>query len=109
MRSHQWRLQGLGYEETLGDEVEDLFALLAFVKQRLPDVQAVASGAIASDYQRLRVEHVCAGLTAEVVSCLHGCSHDVFVDSKHIAMSCGGLGYVQEQNVTSSDAEASLA
>jgi len=50
--------QGLGYEQTAGDEVEDLFALLAFVKERLPGVEAAATGAIASDYQRLRVEHV---------------------------------------------------
>ncbi len=50
--------QDLGYEQTAGDEVEDLFALLAFVKERLPGVEAAATGAIASDYQRLRVEHV---------------------------------------------------
>ena len=50
--------QALGYEATAGDEVEDLYALLAYVKERLPDVEAVASGAIASDYQRLRVENV---------------------------------------------------
>lgn len=50
--------QDLNYEQTSGDEVEDLAALLAFVQQRVPGVQAVASGAIASDYQRLRVEHV---------------------------------------------------
>lgn len=50
------------YEDTEGDEVEDLAALLAFVQQRHPDVTAVASGAIASDYQRTRVERVCARL-----------------------------------------------
>lgn len=50
--------QDLGYKQTAGDEVEDLFALLAFVKERLPGVEAAATGAIASDYQRLRVEHV---------------------------------------------------
>ena len=52
-------LQGLTYVETDGDEVEDLLRLLAFVKTALPGVEAVSSGAIASDYQRLRVEHVC--------------------------------------------------
>ena len=46
------------YEETAGDEVEDLLALLAFAKQLHPEIEAVSSGAIASDYQRLRVEHV---------------------------------------------------
>ena len=50
------------YEDTEGDEVEDLHSLLAFIKQQLPEVQAVASGAIASDYQRTRVERVCGRL-----------------------------------------------
>ncbi|KAK2079862.1 hypothetical protein QBZ16_002257 [Prototheca wickerhamii] len=44
------------------DEVEDLYALVAFAKQALPGLQAVCSGAIASDYQRTRVESVCARL-----------------------------------------------
>ena len=52
--------QGLAYTETAGDEVEDLLQLLAAAKQRFPGLQGVASGAIASDYQRLRVESVCA-------------------------------------------------
>jgi diphthine-ammonia ligase len=51
--------QGLGYgEPQAGDEVEDLHALLAAVKAAVPDVQAVASGAILSSYQRTRVENV---------------------------------------------------
>uniref|UniRef100_A0A7S3VQ90 Diphthine--ammonia ligase n=1 Tax=Dunaliella tertiolecta TaxID=3047 RepID=A0A7S3VQ90_DUNTE len=54
--------QDLQYTQTLGDEVEDLSLLLAYVKATLPCVTAVSSGAIASDYQRLRVEHVCARL-----------------------------------------------
>ena len=59
-------MKELLYTRTQGDEVEDLFALLAFIKAMLPQVTAVSSGAIASDYQRLRVEHVCArlGLTS---------------------------------------------
>ena len=56
------RQQGLVYEDTPGDEVEDLYCLLAAVQARLPGLQAVASGAIASDYQRTRVERVCARL-----------------------------------------------
>jgi diphthine-ammonia ligase len=52
----------LSYTRSEGDEVEDLYQLLAFAKRRMPGIQAVASGAIASDYQRLRVEHVCARL-----------------------------------------------
>jgi diphthamide synthase (EF-2-diphthine--ammonia ligase) len=54
--------QGLDYSATEGDEVEDLYCLLAYVRDALPGVGAVASGAIASDFQRLRVEHVCARL-----------------------------------------------
>jgi diphthine-ammonia ligase len=49
------------------DEVEDLHALLRRVRDELPGgVDAVSVGAILSDYQRMRVEHVCArlGLTA---------------------------------------------
>ena len=44
------------------DEVEDLFELLAEVKAQYPEVQAVASGAIFSNYQRLRVENCCQRL-----------------------------------------------
>ena len=51
-------LQGKAYTETEGDEVEDLYRLLSHAKQTMPEIQAVSSGAIASDYQRLRVEHV---------------------------------------------------
>ncbi|KAK7396131.1 hypothetical protein VNO78_16922 [Psophocarpus tetragonolobus] len=56
------RHQELGYKATQGDEVEDLFILLREVKRQIPSVTAVSSGAIASDYQRLRVESVCSRL-----------------------------------------------
>eukprot|EP00897_Mesotaenium_endlicherianum_P003092 jgi/Mesen1/2810/ME000172S01960 len=56
------RQQGLRYAATAGDEVEDLEALLRAVRSAHPAVEAVCSGAIASDYQRLRVENVCARL-----------------------------------------------
>ncbi|KAF8640150.1 hypothetical protein AX17_001386 [Amanita inopinata Kibby_2008] len=43
-----------------GDETEDLFALLSTVKvSQHPDIQGVSVGAILSNYQRVRVEHVC--------------------------------------------------
>ncbi|GLB33938.1 putative diphthamide synthase [Lyophyllum shimeji] len=45
-----------------GDETEDLFALLSDVKSRHPDIQGVSVGAILSNYQRVRVEHVCRRL-----------------------------------------------
>lgn len=56
------RHQDLGYKVTPGDEVEDMFILLNEVKRQIPSVDAVSSGAIASDYQRLRVESVCSRL-----------------------------------------------
>ncbi|MBA0590958.1 hypothetical protein Gorai_019647 [Gossypium raimondii] len=52
----------LSYQRTPGDEVEDMFILLNEVKKQIPSVTAVSSGAIASDYQRLRVESVCSRL-----------------------------------------------
>ena len=53
----------LGYSTPGGsgvvDEVEDMFTLLGYVKASLPGgVDAVASGAILSNYQRTRVENV---------------------------------------------------
>ncbi|KAG9445809.1 hypothetical protein H6P81_011937 [Aristolochia fimbriata] len=56
------RHQQLSYKMTPGDEVEDLFILLSEVKRLIPSITAVSSGAIASDYQRLRVESVCSRL-----------------------------------------------
>ena len=50
--------QKLAYNRTLDDEVEDLFQLLLEVKEKHPEITAVCSGAILSDYQRLRVENV---------------------------------------------------
>ncbi|PNF17010.1 Diphthine--ammonia ligase [Cryptotermes secundus] len=54
-------LQEQVYTPTPEDEVEDLFQLLKTVKDEI-DVDAVAVGAILSDYQRIRVENVCARL-----------------------------------------------
>ncbi|KAG9075561.1 hypothetical protein FS749_012764 [Ceratobasidium sp. UAMH 11750] len=46
-----------------GDETEDMFALLSEVKAAHPDVQGVSVGAILSNYQRVRVDHVCQRLS----------------------------------------------
>ena len=54
--------QALRYDQTAGDEVEDLHALLSEVLAKMPDVQAVCSGAVLSNYQRSRVETVCERL-----------------------------------------------
>ena len=48
---------GSDYTETAKDEVEDLYQLLNDIKQKV-DYDAVCSGAILSDYQRVRVENV---------------------------------------------------
>ncbi|KAJ6486394.1 hypothetical protein C8R47DRAFT_521061 [Mycena vitilis] len=48
---------------TAGDETEDLHALLCTVKANHPDVEGVSVGAILSNYQRVRVEHVCRRLS----------------------------------------------
>ncbi|KAF8351342.1 hypothetical protein F5887DRAFT_875574 [Amanita rubescens] len=45
-----------------GDETEDLYELLLNVKTLHPDVQGVSVGAILSNYQRVRVDHVCRRL-----------------------------------------------
>ncbi|KAM6495775.1 hypothetical protein JOM56_008481 [Amanita muscaria] len=45
-----------------GDETEDLYTLLSRVKSHHPDVKGVSVGAILSNYQRVRVEHVCQRL-----------------------------------------------
>ena len=44
------------YSDTKGDEIEDLYLLLKNIKEEYPDIKGVASGAIASNYQRVRVE-----------------------------------------------------
>lgn len=56
------RRHDLSYNTTPGDEVEDMFILLKEVQKQIPSITAVSSGAIASDYQRLRVENVCSRL-----------------------------------------------
>ncbi|KAF8529049.1 hypothetical protein BU17DRAFT_73260 [Hysterangium stoloniferum] len=46
-----------------GDETEDLLALLLEVKFQFPEIQGVSVGAILSNYQRVRIEHVCQRLS----------------------------------------------
>lgn len=52
------RQHALYYTPTPEDEVEALYALLQEVLHNHPDVEAVATGAILSTYQRTRVESV---------------------------------------------------
>uniref|UniRef100_A0A0K8TRG8 Diphthine--ammonia ligase n=1 Tax=Tabanus bromius TaxID=304241 RepID=A0A0K8TRG8_TABBR len=53
--------RGKHYVPTCDDEVEDLYDLLKLIKDEL-NIEAVAVGAILSDYQRVRVENVCSRL-----------------------------------------------
>lgn len=53
--------RGKEYEPVENDEVEDLYQLIKNVKDEL-NVEGVASGAILSDYQRIRVENICIRL-----------------------------------------------
>ncbi|KAF7721509.1 hypothetical protein EC973_004535 [Apophysomyces ossiformis] len=54
--------QEYDYVATTGDETEDLYFLLQEVMKEHPDIQGVSVGAIMSNYQRVRVEHVCKRL-----------------------------------------------
>uniref|UniRef100_UPI0003838D98 diphthine--ammonia ligase isoform 7 n=1 Tax=Danio rerio TaxID=7955 RepID=UPI0003838D98 len=57
------------YSPTDGDEVEDLYQLLKHVKEEM-HVDGVSVGAILSDYQRVRVENVCARLQLQPLAYL---------------------------------------
>lgn len=50
--------RALEYSPTDGDEVEDLYELLVRVCEECDGVEGVSSGAVLSNYQRLRVENV---------------------------------------------------
>nr|XP_020645057.1 diphthine--ammonia ligase [Pogona vitticeps] len=60
---------GRTYTKCEGDEVEDLYQLLKFVKDK-ENVDAVSVGAILSDYQRVRVENVCKRLALQPLAYL---------------------------------------
>lgn len=53
---------GINYISQSNDEVEDLFAALSAAVVRFPTLRFVCSGAIMSDYQRIRVEQVASRL-----------------------------------------------
>jgi diphthine-ammonia ligase len=59
----------LVYRPTENDEVEDLYQLLSHIQSQVA-IDAVASGAIASNYQRLRIEHVCRRMGLKSLSYL---------------------------------------
>ena len=57
------------YKRQEEDEIDDLRALVQFAKERVK-IDAVCSGAILSDYQRLRVERICFELNLVSLSYL---------------------------------------
>ena len=64
-----------------GDEVEDLFDLLADVKENFRDVTAISCGALFSNYQRVRVEHVCSRLSMTPLSFLWRMHQHILLDA----------------------------
>ncbi|KAL8275297.1 hypothetical protein Esti_000746 [Eimeria stiedai] len=70
VRGRPINTEHLNYETTAGDEVEDLYDLLSQVKQAVPGLEAVTCGAILSEFQRRRVEHVCQRLGLVPISLL---------------------------------------
>ncbi|NWX15097.1 DPH6 ligase, partial [Aegotheles bennettii] len=60
---------GREYTMCQEDEVEDLYRLLKLVKDK-EGVEGVSVGAILSDYQRVRVEHVCRRLNLQPLAYL---------------------------------------
>ncbi|KIJ70084.1 hypothetical protein HYDPIDRAFT_77552 [Hydnomerulius pinastri MD-312] len=59
----EYGVKSAGGGGIIGDETEDLYILLKEVLDHYPDIQAVSVGAILSNYQRVRVEHVCRRLS----------------------------------------------
>ncbi|XP_065051613.1 uncharacterized protein LOC135681209 [Rhopilema esculentum] len=72
--------QELDYDYSNGDEVEDLFLLLKEIQQNI-DFDAVAVGAILSDYQRIRVENVCLRLGIKCLAYLWRRDQDELLQS----------------------------
>ncbi|CRG93529.1 ATP-binding protein, putative [Plasmodium gallinaceum] len=62
----------LTYTYNSNDEVEDLYELLLEAKSKFPNINAVSCGAIISNYQKNRLEHVCKRLNLHVLTYLWG-------------------------------------
>ncbi|KAK8847652.1 hypothetical protein IAR55_005511 [Kwoniella newhampshirensis] len=87
--------EGSGQE---GDETEDLMSLLGKVMSAHPEATALASGAILSTYQRLRIEHVCTRLNLTSLSYLWQSAQLPLLDSmlssgvEAVIMKVAGVG-----------------
>ncbi|KAL7068330.1 hypothetical protein ACR3K2_11850 [Cryptosporidium serpentis] len=53
------------YISTDGDEVEDLYKMLKYIKENYPCIEGISCGAIMSNYQRFRLEEIAARLDLE--------------------------------------------
>ncbi|EEA06600.1 uncharacterized protein CMU_012740 [Cryptosporidium muris RN66] len=53
------------YISTYGDEVEDLYKALKYIKENYPYIEGISCGAIMSNYQRCRLEEIAARLDLE--------------------------------------------
>ncbi|KAF5401002.1 Diphthine--ammonia ligase [Paragonimus heterotremus] len=73
--------QALHYSTSIGlhDEVEDLFIALSQVIAERPTIRYVSSGAILSDYQRIRVEHVASRLSLQSLAFLWRRPTDILI------------------------------
>ncbi|XP_074091151.1 diphthine--ammonia ligase isoform X3 [Macrotis lagotis] len=60
---------GRMYTRCEGDEVEDLYELLKYIKEK-EEIDGISVGAILSDYQRVRVENVCKRLDLQPLAYL---------------------------------------
>lgn len=61
------------YKKSADDEVEDLYELLKEIKEKI-EFDGVSSGAILSNYQRVRVENVCSRLGVQSLAYLWQCN-----------------------------------
>lgn len=70
----------LHYTYTANDEIEYLYTLLQYIKTQHPTINAVSSGAILSNYQRLRIESVCTRLALTSLAYLWQCDQSTLYD-----------------------------
>lgn len=90
----------LDYEESATDEVEDLYTLLHDIRYKHGiEFDAVSVGAIASKYQKSRVENICSRLNISMLAYLWNLNQEILlqrmIDDKFdailIKVACIGL------------------
>ena len=83
------------------DQVEDMYNLLKIVLDKHPNIEGVSTGAILSNYQRIRVESVCQRLNLHSLSflwqrsdqsqLLHEMCFDNKIEAMIIKVACYGM------------------